>query len=255
MNKPELSVIIPTYNEEKYVGKLLEDLTKQPIQNFEVIVVDSSTDKTKDVVLSFGDRLNLRYHRVTGKRGLAIQRNIGGKMAKADRLAFLDADGHLYRYSLKRLFTCLKKSTGSGKLDISKEADMITAPVLLETRIPIDGVIALIYYLYYCVYTIMAPFENGGFFYVKKRLYEKTGRFDEEFKHAEDVEYSKRLRKAGAKVYRNFVPLVETSARKFDQHGRLKLYWLFLRNMFVVMLPTDWIKNVYYGYELGGDEK
>jgi glycosyltransferase involved in cell wall biosynthesis len=59
--RPIISVVIPTYNEEKDIEDLLESLNKQTFKNFEVIIVDNySKDKTIEIVKRFKRKLNLR---------------------------------------------------------------------------------------------------------------------------------------------------------------------------------------------------
>lgn len=94
MEKKKLmfSIIIPTLNEELFLPKLLTDFGKQLYKNFEVIVVDgSSEDKTKKKAVEFKKRLNLRFLNVK-KRNLSYQRNHGAKRAKGRYLIFVDAD-------------------------------------------------------------------------------------------------------------------------------------------------------------------
>ncbi len=81
-----LSIIIPTLNEEKYLGRLLRLIKKQSYQPKEIIVADgSSTDKTISIARSFGCRII--------KGGTPAQgRTAGGKKAKGKILLFLDAD-------------------------------------------------------------------------------------------------------------------------------------------------------------------
>ncbi|MCK5373227.1 MAG: glycosyltransferase, partial [Candidatus Aenigmarchaeota archaeon] len=56
--KPELSIIIPTLNEEYYLPKLLESIKIQTYKDYEIIVSDScSDDKTVDVAKSFGAKI------------------------------------------------------------------------------------------------------------------------------------------------------------------------------------------------------
>lgn len=53
-NFPLVSVIIPMYNSEKYIGELLDSLLAQTLQNFEVIIVDDcSTDNSAAIVKSY----------------------------------------------------------------------------------------------------------------------------------------------------------------------------------------------------------
>ena len=58
---PAISVIIPMYNAEKYIGECLESVLAQTFQDFEVIVVDDcSTDKSVEIVQSYAVKFNGR---------------------------------------------------------------------------------------------------------------------------------------------------------------------------------------------------
>ena len=110
--KPFFSIIIPTLNEENYISRILTDITGQSKKNFEVIVVDGkSKDKTKQIILSFKDRIDLRLIELD-KPNLSEQKNIGGKEATGEYLVFFDAD-----MSVKPSFTgiaerLIKKNKG-----------------------------------------------------------------------------------------------------------------------------------------------
>ncbi len=89
MNKPAISVVIPAYNEEKFLPKLLTSLQKQTFHlPYEVIVVDNnSTDKTVRIAKKFGVKV------VTAqKQGYAHACNAGFEMAQAEIIARADAD-------------------------------------------------------------------------------------------------------------------------------------------------------------------
>jgi glycosyltransferase involved in cell wall biosynthesis len=87
-----VSVIIPVYNDEGYVGKLLDSLTKQTKKSFEVIVIDDeSKDSTVNIVNQFMEKLNLKLLS-SGKHNQSYSRNLGIKTAKGDILVNLDSD-------------------------------------------------------------------------------------------------------------------------------------------------------------------
>lgn len=84
----KVSVIIPTLNEENYIGSLLESINKQSRKPHEIIVVDAySKDKTKKIALSKNVNIIVDH-----KPHVAHQRNMGAKLANGDILMFLDAD-------------------------------------------------------------------------------------------------------------------------------------------------------------------
>lgn len=85
------SIIIPLYNKADYVAETLRSVLNQTYNYYEVIVVnDSSTDNSLEIVSSFHDK---RIHVYTKKNeGVSAARNYGIMHAKHDYIAFLDAD-------------------------------------------------------------------------------------------------------------------------------------------------------------------
>lgn len=85
-----VSVIIPTYNEEEVIERLLRSLKDQSYSEIEIIVVDNnSTDKTKKIAYSYTNNV----YDFGPER--SAQRNFGAKMAKGKYFLFLDADMEL----------------------------------------------------------------------------------------------------------------------------------------------------------------
>ena len=87
----ETSIIIPTLNEEKYIGGILKDLSVQSYKDFEVIVVDSSINNhTVNIAESFNVKI------LKSSRGTSVQRNLGARIAQGKYLIFIDADIRLF---------------------------------------------------------------------------------------------------------------------------------------------------------------
>ena len=86
-----VSVIIPVYNYDRYLGEAIESVLGQTQQHLEVIVVDDgSTDRSGEVAKSFAERGVQYCHQVHA--GIGPARNTGVKLAQGEYLAFLDAD-------------------------------------------------------------------------------------------------------------------------------------------------------------------
>ena len=98
MNKPLVSVIVPTYNCGPFVAEALDSILSQDWQPLEVIAVDDgSTDDTLEVLRRYGDKIRLLQQ---PNGGPAAARNLAVHESRGEYLAFLDADdlwlpGHL----------------------------------------------------------------------------------------------------------------------------------------------------------------
>lgn len=85
-----ISIIIPTYNCEKFVEQALQSVFNQTCKDFEIIVVDDgSTDETKMVLAPYMNKIRYEYK---SNGGVASARNYGLSLAQGDYIAFLDAD-------------------------------------------------------------------------------------------------------------------------------------------------------------------
>jgi len=86
-----LSIIVPSYNSEHVISDCLSSLEKQTYAgNFEIIVVDSSIDKTSEIVAS--DYPAVKLIRLNKRTNPGRARNIGIGEAKGDSIVFIDAD-------------------------------------------------------------------------------------------------------------------------------------------------------------------
>ncbi|MDE7177940.1 MAG: glycosyltransferase family 2 protein [Lachnospiraceae bacterium] len=120
-----VSVIMPVYNCEAFVGEAIQSVVSQTYKNIELIIVDDcSTDRTADVIARF-QKINthIKYFKLDINSGAAQSRNYAIKMATGEYLAFLDSDDIWVSSKLERQirfmeanhynFTC----TDYGKID------------------------------------------------------------------------------------------------------------------------------------------
>lgn len=105
---PEISVIIPLYNKAPYIKRALDSVLSQTVQDFEVIVVnDGSKDGGDKIVEEYGDsRIRLINQE---NQGVSAARNHGVDAAKAELVAFLDADDEWLPEFLETILRLQKK--------------------------------------------------------------------------------------------------------------------------------------------------
>ena len=113
MDVPAVSVIIPMYNAEKYIGDCLDSILAQTFQDFEVIVVDDcSTDNSVAIVKSylekFGGRLWIN-RTIKNSGGGALPRNKGVNLSRGEYLLIIDNDDAITPTALEELYTVAKK--------------------------------------------------------------------------------------------------------------------------------------------------
>lgn len=102
--KPFFSVIVPVYNKEPHITRSINSILNQTFTGFELLIVcDPSTDNSNKEVAKFDDpRIRVFYRDEPGPGGYAA-RNLGIKEAKAEWIAFLDADDEWYPEHLEKI--------------------------------------------------------------------------------------------------------------------------------------------------------
>ena len=85
-----ISVVIPAYNAEDHIGRAIDSVLGQSVQVDEIIVVDDgSTDKTAEIIQSYGDKAKYIYQE---NSGAGAARNAGIEAAESEWIAFLESD-------------------------------------------------------------------------------------------------------------------------------------------------------------------
>ncbi len=191
---PTVSVIMPVYNVEQFVGAAIESVLRQTYPDFELIIVnDRSPDGSLAICESFNDS---RIHIVTNRvnRGLAGARNTGIRYAGGRFLAFLDSDDLWAPYKLEKHVRHLLANPGVG-ISFSRSA-----------FIHADGADAGCYQMPRLrdiepgYYLCRNPIGNGSAPVIRREVFEEIGYpdslhhpdetfwFDERFRQSEDIE-------------------------------------------------------------------
>jgi glycosyltransferase involved in cell wall biosynthesis len=104
--KPLVSIIINNYNYDRFLAEAIDSALNQTYQNIQVIVVDDgSTDKSREIIASYGDRI-ISLYQENGKQGKAF--NNGFANSKGDIIIFLDSDDFLFPQAVEKIMAVWK---------------------------------------------------------------------------------------------------------------------------------------------------
>jgi glycosyltransferase involved in cell wall biosynthesis len=197
--QPKLSVVVPARDAASVIAGQLEALAAQKWDEpWEVVVADNgSTDRTRDVVERFRERLpGLRIVDASGRKGQAHALNVGVRAARSDRVAFCDADDEVAAGWVAAMGEALKRhDLVACRADVSR----LNPHWLAEAREapPADRLATVSFPPY-------APYAGSGGVGVRRGLHERLGGFDESMRALFDVDYCLRAHSRGIELV--FVP-------------------------------------------------
>lgn len=205
----EISVIIPTFNEEETISQCLETVIDIP--GIEVIVADGgSTDRTVEIV---GQHRDVKV--VTSMMGRSIQMNEGAESSCGEILLFLHADCVLPREAVLNVQNVIKGSSfAGGAFKIRLLSDKLFYRVI-EKGINFRSKI------------FKLPYGDQGLF-VKRSVFEQLGGF-REMPNCEDLDFVCRLKRHGKIIVLD--ERISSSIRRWENHGILRTSF---RNQFLL---------------------
>jgi rSAM/selenodomain-associated transferase 2 len=221
------SIIIPTLNEEKYIGRTLGRLHRmfQSIDH-EIIIVDAgSTDQTLPIASTY--KINII---TSTKKCRATQLNLGAKYATGDVLYFIHADVLPNADCINKIEQALSEGKQSGCFSYQFDSSRLLLKINSKATRS-DSMLC-----------------GGGdqTLFIKRSLFEEMNGFNEEYVIMEDFELTQRLRKKNAFTV---IPHdVIVSARKYEKNSylRVQLANLVVFTMFKMgMAPKKMAE--YYG--------
>jgi len=189
---PQVSVIIPAYNGDRYIVQAVESALSQTFTNLEIIVVDDgSTDSTQQVLQPYLDRIRYIYQE---NQGAAIARNRACQLAKGEFLAFLDADDYFLPSKLEKQVACFDADptldmVQTGWFIVDEKGREISAvkPWQQAPKLDLESFI-----LYKCV--------RPSAMLLRRKWWEYLGGFDSGLPPTEDLDFALRLALKGCKA-------------------------------------------------------
>lgn len=213
MSMVRISIIIPTYNEARYIGKTLESIKKQRFKDVEVIIADSnSSDGTRELARKTYKGIKVVLKK---ERGISTIYNEAAKIAKGDLLLFIDADTSIS----KRLLAAYDKAFRENGIVAA------TGPIkpLERTswRIRIGYALVSVY-LAKLLIRIGKPSIIASNMIISKEAFKRVGGFDTRYLLTYcDWDISYRLGRIGRVLFVKDA-IVSTSTRRVEKWGALR---------------------------------
>ena len=200
-----LSIIIPCRNEEKFIGECLNSLLLQdyPKERMEILIIDGmSEDKTREIVEKFkiqNSTFNIQLID-NPQKFTPFGLNIGVKNAKGGIIIRMDAHAGYEKDYISKCVKCLGESGADNVGGVIK-----TAPA--ENTISARAIALSISHFWGAGGSHFRTGSDrtrevdtvfGGCY--KREVFDKIGLFDERLIRCQDIEFNKRLKKAGGKI-------------------------------------------------------
>ena len=220
MLSQQLTIVIPTYNEEKYIAQTLYAIASQSgTYKVKIIIADAkSTDNTRLVASTNGFELGLDLEIIDG--GLpAVGRNAGAKLATTPYILFLDAD-----VTFSHRQTIVQAIDELAFMDYQMIG---TTPVYKgEFDIRASIMFGLNKYVTWFL-SKTEPFAIGGFTMVNRQVFNSLGGYDEKATQSEDWLLSKKI---SPKKFKLIPELITQDNRRFKRYGYFSMVKLLYNN-------------------------
>lgn len=205
MEQEYVSIVLPTYNREKKVGKAIESVLQQTYPYFELLVIDDgSTDQTEQVVHAYEDE-RIQYHKMPQNGGQSRARNYGMQLAKYDYIAFEDSDDLWHPKKLELQMQAMKEAGENAgfcyhklKYDLG-EGRYFTLP---DEKIALEKKSGDIY-----AQLLWDNLVGMPTLLLKKECLEEIGNLDEQMNCLEDYDFALRLARKYQAVFVNEILL------------------------------------------------
>jgi glycosyltransferase involved in cell wall biosynthesis len=237
VTNPELSIIIPTLNEEESIGMLLKAIKRQTYKSLEVIIADAgSTDRTCQIAKKYGCRV------IEGGTP-SIGRNRGAAVARGKYLLFLDADVLFERDFVAEMLEEFEL----------KGLDVASCGVVSLSDKTVDIIMQGVTNAYILATQFFYPHAPGFCILIRKDVHDRIKGFDESLKLAEDHDYVIRAKEYGRfRILKNIKIFV--SVRRFESDGRLNVATKYILCEAYRLVKGE-IKTDVFKYKFGHHKK
>lgn len=183
----KVSIVMPTYNGERYIKEAISSCLEQTYKNTELIIVDDgSTDNTSSIVSEVNDS-KIRYVKLDKNMGQANALNVGFKITEGEYLTWMGDDDLYKPKAIKKM---------SQILEANKDVDFVYANYYMIDR---NGDIIRMVNVEESI-NLRERNCIGLCFLYRRMVYERIGDYNPDFWLTEDYEYWVRVYKSGFKM-------------------------------------------------------
>jgi glycosyltransferase involved in cell wall biosynthesis len=229
--QPILSIVIPTLREAEFLERTMRALKSLTIPH-EIIMSDGgSEDGTVDIARRYTDRLVIWDKQRRQTFGEA--KNAGAAIATGTFLVFIDADVTIAKPDafFERILTEFENWPKLLGMTVS------LLPWKENRHVFIDSFFSAPLNIWYIISNNIFHYGNasGEFQMIRREAFVKTGGYREDLAGGEDTDMFNRLGKIG-RTHSHWQLFVRHSCRRAHKTGWLKLYWMWARQGFTVLL-------------------
>lgn len=249
MEKPLVSVVIPTYNRPKYLQRCIDSVLDQSYPHIEIIVVDDNnpgTDaraETEKLMASYSQNEMITYLKHDRNRNGSAARNTGWRASHGEYITFLDDDDVIAESKIDKQAACLEalddswgmcytgyrlvKENGAEQISSEKRSGDCYIDALMRTMF----------------------MGSGSNLFLRKKVVDEIGGYDESFRRNQDIEFLARALENYKIAYIDETLLTicqegERQKRSFDQIDGYARYYLEKFHDRIEKLPKKERKRV-----------
>jgi len=236
--KPLISVVIPTFNEEKNIERCLKALQEQTLsrEKYEIIIVDGgSKDRTVEIARKYADKVIKQK-----SKGIGGARNDGVKISQSDLIATTDADTIVPNFWLKRIIHNFKRK--KDIVAVYGPVEPIEKKLKYKIFLSLMNSLGFLLYKFGMFYTTLG--SNTAF---RKKEFVLLGGYSD-LTAGDDYEMGMRFRKIGKLYYDRGLSVV-FSMRRYEKFGiiySLYNWWInFLSKKLKIKPKVRYSRQVY----------